>query len=353
MQDTENSEIDVTEDLDQIDETAASDTLRPGAGSGGTESKAATLADFTQLLSTIPVEDLTKLHAMVQSQFGPNKPGNPDNSSKNKASVKSSGAMAAMPMPTLGVKEDVEEMFGADADLTEDFKERAEVIFEAALKTRLTLEIVKLTEELEAKETALEEAFEAALEEKSNDIFTDISEKLDQYLDYAVSEWLEENKLALDNGLRAEIAEGFIAGLQNLFTEHYIKVPETELDIMAEMKAQIEDLTNKLDESIDETIQLKTLVNEATKEALIDEMSEGMVLSQAEKLRGLAESVDFTDEETFRKRVNILKENYFAAPKSTQPTGLINEAVASEEDELINSAEIDAAMAAISKSVKK
>lgn len=353
MQDTENNEIVVNEDLEQIDETAASDTLRPGAGSGGTESKAATLADFTQLLSTIPVEDLTKLHAAVQAQFGPNgAPGEVDNSGKNKASIKSAGA-PGMPMPKLGVKEDVEEMFGADEDLTEDFKERAEVIFEAALNTRLTLETAKLQEAFEQRETELQEAFEVALEEKATEIFEDVTEKLNQYLDYAVAEWIEENKVAIDNGLRAEIAEGFIQGLHTLFTEHYIKVPETELDVMAEMKAEIDALSAKLDESIDENIQLKSLVNEATKEAVIDEMAEGMVLTQAEKLRSLAESIDFTDETTYRKRVSILKENYFAAPKATPNTGLMTEEVSKPEDNAVVSAEIDAVMAAISKSAKK
>ena len=193
MAEKETPEI-VDNDELQIDEASAADTLKPGAGSGGTESKAATLATFTSLLSQLGKEDLSKLFNDVQAQFGPNKaPGAEDKSASNKASVNakasaavgSGGAAAPDAMPKLSVKEDMDEMFGGE-ELSEEFREKAEVVFEAALNTRMTLETARLEEEFAAKEAELEEAFEIALEEEIAKVFEDSVAKLDQYLDYVV-----------------------------------------------------------------------------------------------------------------------------------------------------------------------
>ncbi len=348
----------------QIDEASAADTLKPGAGSGGTESKAQTLATFTSLLSQLGKEDLSKLFNDVQAQFGPNKaPGAEDKSASNKASVNakasaavgSGGAAAADAMPKLSVKEDMDEMFAADETLSEEFRERAEVVFEAALNTRMTLETARLEEEFAAKEAELEEAFEVALEEEAAKIFEDVSAKLDQYLDYVVEQWMEENQAAIDNKLRLDIAENFMQGLHNLFAEHYITVPDEKIDLVAEMKAEVEELRAKLNEAVDQKLELQAVIDEATKEATLEEVSEGLAETQVEKLRTLAEGIDFADADTYRKKLEIVKENYFTAKKPATTTGFITEEIDGTEDdarEAVLPPSMQMYAKAISKSVK-
>lgn len=337
------------DNIEQIDETAAADSLTPGGAPG--ESKAVMLSTFTQLLSQLGIEDLSNIFNQVQAQFGPNTPDADDNSAQNRSTIKSDGAIPAMPM--LSVKEDVEEMFAGD-DLTEDFKERAEVIFEAAVNTRVALEKARIEEDFEAQMIEMAEQTDALLEEKANELFEELGEKLDQYLDYAVSTWMEENQLAVDNGLRAEIAEDFIKGLHGLFKEHYITVPETEVDLMAEMKERLDTLEAALNEQIDENLELKAIVNESTKASIIDEMTEGLSLSQAEKLRSLCENIDFADTETFARKANIIRENYFSTERSAPGTGLIvEEAEQSDEQTEYVSNEMNAYIEATLKSFKK
>lgn len=312
-------------DNGDLQETAAVDTLNPGAGSGGTESKAMMLATFTQLLAQLGKEDLSNIFNQVQAQFGPNQaPGAVDNSQQNLATIQTKPSAA-----TGGaVKEDIDEMFGED--LSEDMKEKASVIFEAAVNTRITIEEARLQEAFDAKVEELEESFNQRLEEETAAIFEDLTTKLDQYLDYCAEQWMEENKLAIENSLRADIAEGFIQGLHDLFAEHYIRVPDEKIDLVAEMKAELEEVKSKLNETLDEKIELETVINEATKQAAIDEVCEGLALTQAEKLRTLAEGLEYTDGDSYRKKLEIVKENIFKKTK-TASTGLISEEIDGED----------------------
>lgn len=312
-------------DNGDLQETAAVDTLNPGAGSGGTESKALMLATFTQLLAQLGKEDLSNIFNQVQAQFGPNQaPGAVDNSAQNAATIQMKPSAA-----TGGaVKEDIDEMFGEE--LSEDMKEKAGVIFEAAVNTRITIEEARLQEAFDAKVEELEESFNQRLEEETAAIFEDLTTKLDQYLDYCAEQWMEENKLAIENSLRADIAEGFIQGLHDLFAEHYIRVPDEKIDLVAEMKAELEEVKSKLNETLDEKIELETVINEATKQAAIDEVCEGLALTQAEKLRTLAEGLEYTDGDSYRKKLEIVKENIFKKTK-TASTGLISEEIDGED----------------------
>ena len=314
-------------DNGDLQETAAADTLNPGAGSGGTESKALMLATFTQLLAQLGKEDLSNIFNQVQAQFGPNQaPGAVDNSQQNLATIQMKPSAATGGGAV--VKEDIDEMFGDD--LSEEMKEKASVIFEAAINTRLTIEEARLAEEFEAKTVELEESFNQRLEEETVAIFEDLTTKLDQYLDYCAEQWMEENMLAIENSLRADIAEDFIQGLHGLFAEHYIRVPDEKIDLVAELKAELEDVKSKLNETLDEKIELETAINEATKQAAIDEVCEGLAVTQAEKLRTLAEGLEYSDDESYRKKLEIVKENIFKKTK-TASTGLISEEIDGED----------------------
>jgi hypothetical protein len=186
-------------------------------------------------------------------------------------------------------------------------------------------------------------------------MFEELSGKLDQYIDYVVEQWMEENEVAIEAKLRTEIAEDFMAGLQNLFAEHYITIPEEKVDVFGELKAEVDDLKSKLNEALDEKIALETIVNEATKEALLDEVTEGLVVTQAEKLRTLAEGIDYADADSFKKKLEIVKEQYFSDKKPAASTGLITEEI-DGTDESVNESTIPAGMAkyveAISKTIK-
>lgn len=301
-------------------ETPAADTLQPGAGSGGTESKAQMLATFTALLAQLGKEDLSNIFNMVQDQFGPGKTAAniPNDAAQNNAATIATKQ---------AVKEDIEEMFSGD-DLTEEFKEKATVVFEAAVNTRVNLEMAQLEEEFEQVIGEIEEQYEEKLQEQANSIFEEVSSKLDQYLDYVIEQWMEENKVAIESSLRSEIAENFITGLQNLFAEHYINVPEERLDIVAELKQELDETKEKLNEAIDDKLSLKAIIDEATKEATLEEVSEGLAKTQQEKLRTLAEGIDYSDADSYKRKLSIVRENYFSQTKpSARTTGLITEEI--------------------------
>lgn len=344
------------EDIDgqDIQEVAAADTLKPGAGSGGTESKAEMLATFTSLLAQLGKDDLTSIFDAVQAQYGPGKaPGAVDNSAQNASTLNMKPSAA---VGTGAWKEDIDDMFAGD-DLSEEFKEKTSVIFEAAVSTRVNLEIARLEEEFESTVAEMEEHYENELEERSTEMFEELSNKLDQYLDYVIEQWMEENQLAIENSLRADIAEDFIKGLHNLFAEHYITVPDEKIDLVAEMKAELEDIKTKLNETLNEKLELEAVLNEAVIESTLDDVSTGLAETQIEKFRTLAEGIEFTDADTYRKKLEIIKENYFSGKKVTSTsTGLITEEIDGTDDSLTEGtvpAHMQKYVQAISKTVLK
>ena len=336
-----------------IDEASAADTLKPGAGSGGGDTKAEMLSTFTSMLAQLGKEDLSKFFNDAQAVFGANKaPGAEDKSAANRSTVdmKPSAAVGKGAW-----KEDIDDMFGDD--LTEDFKEKAEVVFEAALNTRVTLEVARLEEEYAAKEVELEEAYTETLEEQTVAVMEEVTAKLDQYLDYCVEQWMEDNKLAIENSLRADIAEDFMEALRNVFAEHYIAVPDEKIDIVAEMKEELDELKSKLNETVDAKIALEAIIEQATKEAAFEEVSEGLAQTQVEKLKTLAEGIDYSDADVYRKKLEIVKEQYFKTSKSASSTGLITEVIDGDDDSAnvttgYTAPGMDKYMQAITKAVK-
>ena len=285
---------------DGIDESAGSETLKPNP------TRAEMLATFSSLLAQLKGEDLSHFFNDSIKQYSAD--GIPSSPVPGGAP-----GMGKMPMPTLNaVKEDIDEVFAGE-DLTEEAKEKFSTIFEAAVSARVSIE-----------EARLEEAFEARLDEEVEEIKEEITTKIDQYLDYVVESWMEDNKLAVESTLRADIAENFMEGLYNLFAESYITVPEEKLDVVGELKAQIEELETKFDESVNKQLELQSVIDEATMEATFDEVTEGLAATQVEKLRTLAEGIEFTDSESYVKKLNILKSKYFSEKKEVN-TGVITE----------------------------
>lgn len=242
------------------------------------------------------------------------------------------------------LKEDIDALLQGE-NLSEEFVKKATTIFEAAVLSR----VEEIAEEVESQ---LQEQFDAAIEELKEDYAT----KIDDYLNYMVEEWMKENQLAIDTGLRAEIVEDFIGGLRNLFAEHYIDIPEEKVDVVQEMADKVEELEERLNEEIQRNIEFKKEINEAKKIQAVQTVCEGLTQTQAAKLKSLAESVEFTSEEDFAEKLTTLKEAY--APSSVKPaekTALEEGVEIPEEKPAHVSADplVDAVAKTISKSVVK
>jgi hypothetical protein len=211
------------------------------------------------------------------------------------------------------IKTQLDSIFGED--LSEEFRTKATSIFEAAVIARVNNEMEKVTSKLEEQTATQLVEFKEAL-----------VEKVDGYLNYVVEQYMEENKLAVESGLRTEIAEDFIQGMKTLFKEHFIEVPEEKYDVLEEMQTKSEDLQSKLDESITQSIELAKELNALKAAAILDEQTKDLAATEAEKLKKLIEGVDFDSEDLYREKVSVIKENYFPkTPKQSPEKMLVEE----------------------------
>jgi len=216
--------------------------------------------------------------------------------------------------------EDVEAMLQGE-ELSEEFKNKAATIFEAAV----TSKVVAIVEEVEKE---LVEQFEIAVEE----IKEDLAAKVDDYLNYMVEEWVKENQVAIETGLRAEIVEDFISGLRDLFAEHYIDIPEDKVNVVEELSAKVEELEDSLNEQIKSAVELKKELNEHKKIEAIYTACEGLTQTQVEKMKSLAEGVDFTTDEEFTSKLETIKESYFKNPAKVGDNSALDDEVLIEEE---------------------
>ena len=196
--------------------------------------------------------------------------------------------------------EDLESLVAEEATLSDGFQAKAGIIFEAALKSKVSAEIDRLESE-----------YVSNLEEEVTEIKSELVEKVDSYLNYVVSNWMSENEVAVTTGLRTEIAEDFMASLQSVFKEHYIEVPEGKVDLIDELSDQVAELEESLNKSTEENIALTESVSNLERAEIVRNASSGLALTEAEKLASLVEDIDFDDAETFKMKVNVVKESYF------------------------------------------
>jgi hypothetical protein len=223
----------------------------------------------------------------------------------------------------IDVKDDMDALVGGE-DLSEEFKTKAATIFETAVSAKVISEVNQRIEELE--EQYVQEITEAKEEHKST-----MTEKVDGYLNYVVEEWMTENELAVEKGIRSELVEDFMTGLKTLFTEHYIDIPEEKVDLVDDLFGKVEDLEQKLDESINNNVEMKKELAEFKKEDTLREVSKDLADTEKEKLGKLAEGIDFEDEQQYTEKLEVIKENYF--PTSTQKTETITEELENTEEE--------------------
>lgn len=207
------------------------------------------------------------------------------------------------------MKEDLDALVDSEATLSEGFKQKAEVIFEAALNAKVGQRIEEL-----------EESYQQELTEETDRIQSELVEKVDGYLNYVVENWMEDNKLAIENGLRAEIAESFMGALKGVFTEHYVEVPESKVNVVDELASKVDRLEEELNDSVTRAMTLKEQVQDLTREKIISEAADDLTVTQAEKLRKLAEGTDFESEDSFAEKIGTLKESYFGDHETSSKT---------------------------------
>lgn len=270
-----------------------------------------------------------------------------DTAGSNKASVAAKPSAASSSM-----KEEIDGLFGDD--LSEEFKEKASVVFEAAVASRIAEERTALEEEIAAKKVELEESFETAKAELTEELSNQVSD----YLDYVVEQWMEANQVAIDSSLNTIIAEEFIEKLKGLFEESYIQVPKEKTDLVAEMAEQVEALEAKLNATIEENIELSKLVESSQQAQVFDEVTEGLVMTQVEKLRTLAEGVEFDTAENYRKKLEIVKEQYFGEKKTATVQSIEENEIVELDEEVTHTPAKSAGpvanyVSAIARTVKK
>jgi hypothetical protein len=238
------------------------------------------------------------------------------------------------------IKEDVASLFADDSSISSDFKAKAATIFEARVFDR----VAQIQEQMEAE-------YAGMLAEAVESIKAELTEKVDDYLNYVVEQWMEENEIAIESGLRSEITEDFIAGLRNLFAENYINVPEDKVELVDELASKVEELEVKLNEEIEANIQYKKQLTEAIKVQLVNEVCEGLTATQVEKIKALAESVEFSTEEEFVEKLETIRENYFPSGVKKADVAQLHEEV--EDDGSDKKVSADPYVASVVQAISK
>lgn len=246
------------------------------------------------------------------------------------ADMKPTGSTAEANRATLKtkLKEDLSVVFG-DESLTEEFKTKATTVFEAAVEDRVAVETARIQEESDA-------ALAAAIEEHT----AALTEKADKYMDSLAESWLEENRLAVETGIRVDVMENFMSGLRSLFVEHYIDIPEDKVDVVESLTVRVDELTEQLNAAKNTVLEQAQKLDEATAASIVAEVAEGMTATQEEKFKSLAESVEFTSVDEYRAKLTTIAENYVMVKDAS------SEARVSGTDQLNEEVQLDEAKAA-------
>tara|TARA_B110000902_G_scaffold82149_1_gene97445 strand:+ start:611 stop:1846 length:1236 start_codon:yes stop_codon:yes gene_type:complete len=261
----------------------------------------------------------------------------PDEEESEEDKAKSEAVEARL--KSIDVAEHVEALLNGEGDLSEEFKTKAATVFEAAVKSKVRSEVERMEEE-----------YKTELEEDINATKDELTEKVDTYLNYVVEEWMKENELAVERGLKGEIAEDFISGLKQLFEDHYVDVPDEKYDVLEAQSEKISELEGKINEMMEASITLKSNNAELVKEQVMSEVSSDLAETEIEKFKSLIEDVDYSNEASYREKLSTLKESYF--PKSAPVvTEAIDDVQTGQAQDVDSSGSMAAYMSAIGRTV--
>jgi hypothetical protein len=255
------------------------------------KTKAALMASVNDMLKKSNKLDAQKIYASCMKAMESDEVEDEDEEKPVKEDVK---------IDHIDYSEDLESLVAEEATLSDGFQTKAGIIFEAALKSKVGAEIDRLESE-----------YVANLEEEVTEIKSELVEKVDSYLNYVVTNWMSDNEVAVETGLRTEIAEDFMSSLQSVFKEHYIEIPEGKVDLIDELSEQVAELEESLNKSTEENIGLTESVSNLERAEIVRKASSGLALTEAEKLASLVEDIDFDTAEAFEMKVNVVKESYF------------------------------------------
>jgi len=213
----------------------------------------------------------------------------------------------------IDLEDDVKALLEGE-ELSAEFKEKTKTIFEAAIKSKIEL-----------VQSNLEAQYESALTEEVGKIRNELTERVDSYLEYVANEWINENALQVESGIRGELSESFMTGLKGLFEEHYVSIPEDKYDVLEAMVSKLDEMETKLNEQIDSNVALTQRLSASVSDNILDEVSNGLALSQKEKLAELSKGVEFESEEQYREKLSTLKEGYFTKPAAKENPEVISE----------------------------
>ena len=237
----------------------------------------------------------------------------------------------------VNIEDDVNALLGGE-ELSEEFREKAKLVFETALNSKVA----------EVKE-ALEVKYQETLEEKLDAEKASLSERVDSYLEYVADEWFTENTLAVEQGLKTELTESFLSGMKGLFEEHYVSIPDDKYDVLESMVEKLDDMETKLNEQIEKNVSLNSRLGESVANGILESVSDGLAATQKEKLASLAESVEFESEESYREKLETLKESYFASKGTpTSNTENLSEGVDNSAGSVSHSPSMDAYLKSLS-----
>ena len=242
----------------------------------------------------------------------------------------------------IDVEEDLNALIAGE-ELSEEFQNKARTIFEAAIGSK----VATIKEELE-------KSYESKLVEEVDEIKVALTERLDSYLEYVAQEWVEENHLVIENGLKTEMTESFLEGMKSLFEEHYVTIPDEKYDVLNSMVEKLDEMENKLNEQIDKNVSLNRRLAESTADVIFAEVTEGLAISSRDKLESLAEKIEFESETDYREKLETLKESYFPSSSNAQKqkTETISEGVASASPEQVSKS-MEVYMASLGRLAKK
>jgi len=328
--------------------------LKPGAGkNAGPEKLAAsyaidwdgeelseapkTKADHLAFFEKMKATELKNMYAGYQSSLEETENAETEAELKKLENAK---AEIEEKIKNISVKEDVEALVEGE-DLSEEFKEKAATIFEAAVKSKIRSEVERMSKD-----------YHDTKEQEIDTFKEELTEKVDTYLNYVVEEWTKENELAIERGLKGEIAEDFISGLKQLFEDHYIDVPDEKYDVLEAQSEKISELEEKLNETIQKNVELNNSTNNLVREQVISEVSEDLADTEIEKFKDLTKDVEFGDEESFRDKLDVLKESYFPKMQTLTSTRTFDDEDGSTAQDVDTTDTMGKYMSAISRNQK-
>lgn len=298
----------VTSKVIAEEESPAADTIEAKPSDA---SRAQMMAQATTQMASMDKSTLSQVLAIMNSkEFAKNIPDNA--ADQNRQTVAAKGAAMSQAM-----KEDVAELFSSE-QLSEDFKQKTTVLFESAVTARVAAATVEI-----------EEQYNQKLEQEIASVTEVLGQQIDQYLSYVAEQWVKENEVAIEKSLKSDLTESFINGLQRLFAEHYVTIPDDQVDIVESLVDQIDQLETRLNEQISTNVEMAEVLESYGKQEVFDEVAQGLAMTQVDKFSQLAETVEFGDVDTYKKKLEIIKEHHFGT--KAKPTNL-NEQVDQEDN---------------------